>query len=299
MPPSDFLDLHFDAYERLSALVDMLGVLDLRADSWIADIGGHPGFLSQMLPGRRVVTADFPKSGTVPYVRASGTALPFRDGAFECVVSSDVLEHVPSDRRAKFLDELWRVSSRFVILGGPFGTPGTALAESCLRRIYGQTHAEANAWLEEHARYGLPDLTSTVRHFEELGGKWAVQPNGDIVRWFCLFAAQSLLDDLPGGTEIFRSFMPAHNRDFANRVVPDHGYRQLLVVGRDDEFPERLSGSDWRTDPAALLHEDPMVDARIQGLFQFFEALSQPLSQLARRGEESGTLAAAYVAQLE
>lgn len=52
----------------------------------------------------------------VMFVRADGTALPFRDGAFDVALSNAVVEHVGGAREAaKLLDESRRVSRRFAV----------------------------------------------------------------------------------------------------------------------------------------------------------------------------------------
>lgn len=55
----------------------------------------------------------------IPAVRASAFALPFKDETFECVISSQVIEHIP--REQVLFDEMWRVlrPGGMLIIGTP------------------------------------------------------------------------------------------------------------------------------------------------------------------------------------
>lgn len=55
----------------------------------------------------------------IPAVRASAFALPFKDQAFDCLVSSQVIEHIP--REQMLFDEMWRVlrPDGMLIIGTP------------------------------------------------------------------------------------------------------------------------------------------------------------------------------------
>lgn len=87
-------------------------------------------------------------------VRASAVALPFRDRAFEAVVSMDMVEHVPASMRGTALEELFRVSGGLLVIGFPFGSASSehdrrALAEE-------RRSGDAPLWREEHVSNGLP-----------------------------------------------------------------------------------------------------------------------------------------------
>ena len=58
----------------------------------------------------------------IPIARASAFALPFRDGSFDCVISSQVIEHIPYD------DALFTEMRRVLAPGGTLiiGTPDYA-----------------------------------------------------------------------------------------------------------------------------------------------------------------------------
>src|SRR5579883_3004169 len=55
----------------------------------------------------------------IPAVRASAFALPFKDETFDCLISSQVIEHIP--REQVLFDEMWRVlrPGGMVIIGTP------------------------------------------------------------------------------------------------------------------------------------------------------------------------------------
>ena len=55
----------------------------------------------------------------IPAVRGSAFALPFKDHTFDCVISSQVIEHIP--REPVLFDEMWRVlrPGGMLIIGTP------------------------------------------------------------------------------------------------------------------------------------------------------------------------------------
>ena len=91
-----------------------------------------------------------------PLVRASAFTLPFRDGAFPCVLCSEVIEHVPKE--SPVLSELDRVlapGGRLVV-----GTPDYARREwVTLEKIYGKV--APGGYADEHiAHYTRDELVS-------------------------------------------------------------------------------------------------------------------------------------------
>jgi SAM-dependent methyltransferase len=105
---------------------------------------------------------------------ASADALPFRDGAFDCVVFSEVLEHVPAAVEAKCIDELRRVMTA----GGTllFTTPhrGTfwwldpLMAKTHLRRLGSRLAGRRSVW-KGHKHYLVAEIHELLdRHFEVL-----------------------------------------------------------------------------------------------------------------------------------
>jgi len=89
----------------------------------VLEIGVGSGFVSKYLRERGVdlTTVDDDKNIRADY-RASITKLPFHDGQFDVVCAFEVLEHMQYRASLLALDELYRVTSKYVIISLPDAT---------------------------------------------------------------------------------------------------------------------------------------------------------------------------------
>ncbi|MGH7924870.1 MAG: glycosyltransferase [Candidatus Binatus sp.] len=90
----------------------------------------------------------------IPLVNASAVALPFKDASFDCVISSQVIEHTPYHE--SIFSEMRRVlrSGGTLILGTPdYGTIGWRTIEPIYRRLMPGQHGD-----EQTAHYTLARL---------------------------------------------------------------------------------------------------------------------------------------------
>jgi dolichol-phosphate mannosyltransferase len=98
----------------------------------------------------------------VPLLQGSVTALPFRDGTFDCVVCSQVIEHIPAD--PAIFDELTRVlrPDGLLILGTPdYATVGWRVIEP----LYG--FFAPGGYGDEHiTHYTLASLLELARRYD-------------------------------------------------------------------------------------------------------------------------------------
>lgn len=291
MSPLDPRDLNFDTCDRLTAIDDIVRRLDPAGAGILLDVGGHPGYLARLLKPRRVITLDGAPISRKPYVRGTGTALPFSSNSIDIVVASDTLEHVPPEARERFLAEIWRVTSRYALLAGPYDTAGVALAEARLRDLINDMRAAPDPWLEEHDRHGLPDLAATRTFMEQRGGRCAVIPSGDLVVWLGMFCLSALADLVPGAPEVWSEFVRAFNIHFRSAPPCHASYRHLLLVAKGQApLPELPAPSPPPN--------EANIEAQVDALGTLFRGLRDALVSLATQREAS-SVESAHLQQME
>ncbi|WIM39765.1 methyltransferase domain-containing protein [Paenibacillus sp. PK4536] len=94
------------------------------------------------------------------YILGDATDMKFEDDQYDVVVALDVFEHIPSEKRNQFIDELQRVSKEFFIITAPFDSPTVVQAEIAANSIYKGIFGKDFIWLQEHRDNGLPHLDS-------------------------------------------------------------------------------------------------------------------------------------------
>jgi len=226
--------LPFDMYQRYAQCAAVLARLPGRAPT-ILDVGGVLGGAG----GHLASTGDFFPAAPPPVstdVRASDHPdhravapgrLPFADASFDVVLCLDVLEHVAVDDRRALLDELARVTRRFVLLAAPFATPGVADADRLLFALIQARHGYAHQFLREHLSHGHPDLAGTIAYWESAGARVVVLPNGYLPYWEAMQLLNLTLAE-PAMGERYARGQATYNE--AVRDWREPAYRHLLVV---------------------------------------------------------------------
>jgi len=160
----DLLFLSFDLYGRYRIIAELIQAIRPKDKLRILDVGGniealHYSVLKKFLPNDHVIVVDKTKNSYKGYIKTDALNLPFGQGEFDFVVSSDVLEHIHRDNRERFLEEQLRVAKQGVILAAPFFSKETVEAERVVAAFYKSLSNKNHRWLSEHKKFVLPQVS--------------------------------------------------------------------------------------------------------------------------------------------
>jgi SAM-dependent methyltransferase len=147
----------------------------------------------------------------------------FTDHSFDLVVSTDVLEHIPSADRRQFIVQCARVARQGVFMAFPGGVHARSAEELMLRS---HRHSAFRSALLDHAEHGLPEPAEVVTTLEGLGLEPQLMPLTTINEWLSSF----VLDPFATAeVDLFRDYC-----SFLNGTVGDActgPYYRYLVIG--------------------------------------------------------------------
>ncbi len=224
----------FDRYARYAAIVRAVRASLGPGHHRVLDVGDTAGHLGTFDPELDVVGIDVQLEAQrlpgTPAALADGTRLPFPDAAFDAVVSSDVLEHVAPLRRPAFLSELRRVSRDLVVVAAPFDTPGVAGVEELVRRYALIALGAEQPQLEEHRRFGLPDLEAAIANLLQGGAEVMTVGAGNLSDWLTMMLLRFQLEARPALRPLSEGYDTLYNYAFADRNDQAPFYRHLVIA---------------------------------------------------------------------
>jgi len=127
---------------------------------------GITSYLKQQVIGVDIAFNDYPSLSYLKEHIYDGSTLEYQDNSYDYVISVDMLEHVPETKRKKIIEEMLRVTKKFMILAFPCSNK-SILYEKKLERIYIRSGQPLPKYLREHLQYGLPEEKKIVRIIEQ------------------------------------------------------------------------------------------------------------------------------------
>jgi SAM-dependent methyltransferase len=231
-------ELPFDQFQRYKGVEEVVRQLRKGKKQRILDVGGFPGLIADFLPEDEAYVVDIIPGRRPNYVRGDGTELPFKDGAFDVVIAVDTLEHVPIENRGKFVSELIRCGSKYVILMGPFFSENIQMAEKIIfefsLKTLGRDFANSHP-LREHLEHGLPDMSQFANEIDGQGCVFEVFPSGYLYHWIILNFVKHFLFTIPDSDDLHKMIDKYYNLYFYEEDKREPSYRHMLVITKNRE----------------------------------------------------------------
>ncbi|MFH1734338.1 MAG: class I SAM-dependent methyltransferase [bacterium] len=182
----------------------------------------------------RVICADIEfeqiSNAAQQRMKASATELPWKDGCFTRVVSSDMLEHIPLDDRQRAITEMVRVTGRTLFLACPCGDAARRV-DHLIADLYRMFRVPVPIWLQEHLDRGIPDIEFIRTAIQATGKSYREASGESVVTHFFV----SLLIALRSMNQVWKSLLsgrPGGARELAKMSsFPEFlPYRKLWVI---------------------------------------------------------------------
>ncbi len=235
-------DLSPDGSTKFYLLADILQQLYKNNQTIrILDVGGGSRYFQQQLKTAKLsyeltVIDIIPKTDDikVPYIHADVTDNDLADNSFDVVLGTDVLEHVPEDRKEKFVRECLRIAKDVCIIAGPFMTNGVDKAEVIVNDFNKSLFGSGQDWLEEHLELGKPRLEMFYDILKEVNIPYDEFGSQNLVTWL-LNTHTNLIDakiGLDGSKHLSANrYYNAHIVAMNEFQAPT--YRQFVIMYKD------------------------------------------------------------------
>jgi hypothetical protein len=158
--PTSIKSASFDyvsRYQLIAEIITRYYAFTSTKPSQILDVGGLGSFMGQII-ALPITILDSEIQGTNKTEQLGDGAHmdTIKDGAYDVVITSDTLEHIPPKERRNFIQEIIRVSNDLVIVCAPFDDERVVRQEAEVNELYKDLTGKDHRWLAEHKEYGLP-----------------------------------------------------------------------------------------------------------------------------------------------
>lgn len=249
------LDLPFDQYSRQQIVQQIVNhcirVKNERLK--ILDVGGYKGQTLEFFPNDEVVILDVFEIQEPHYVCGDGANMEFADSSFDLVCSFDVLEHIPKNKRTKFIEECNRVSKKGFFVAAPMDNDMgmVATTESYVDKIYSSIHHQHHPWLKEHSDNGLPKRKEIEATIGDNKLQFERFESNNLLSWFSmqgLIFMRTILDDKNSylGEDFAAKVRTESNRFYNTHsasiddLTPLSSYRNIYFISKQTKLVQKV-----------------------------------------------------------
>lgn len=229
----------FDLYGRYAMLRDIVNANRKEGQKFrVLDVGGRGNMMKDFLLEDDVFYLDpFIDSEDKNFIKGDGCAMPLENESFDWVVSADVFEHVPEEKRDDFLKENLRIAKRGVVLAAPFDSKEVKEAEANANENYKLLHSgEDHIWLKEHIANGLPSEKQIEAFVKVNKLEFSRFSNNHLLLWEMLLgtsfiALNNLDEDMKDDLQDFNYF---YNTEVSPYDFSDPAYRKIFFIKKEN-----------------------------------------------------------------
>lgn len=124
-------------------------------------------------------------------VKADARRLPFPANSFDLVFSLDTIEHIPAKDRKKVLEEMFRISKKYVILGFPCDDVARDI-DAEVNKFYDILGLKKPAWIDEHLTNVYPTSKDMYALLKKFKCSYKVMANGNLLFHKLVILVESL-----------------------------------------------------------------------------------------------------------
>lgn len=238
------MKITFDQYQRYKTIQILIKAIKnyYKLDKVkILEVGANEQLnLEKFLPDEDITYSDLevPESigSDVKFIKADATNLcNIDDGEFDIVVSSDVFEHIPKDKRNDFIKETYRVSKILNINCFPFYSRAVVNSEIRVNEFYKGIYGIDHRWLKEHIDNGLPNINDIEILLNRLNMKNFMFEHGDIFVWEEMTKALSFSESSHNTLEVMQRIVNVYIDYIYRHDIGNENYRKFLIIAKEDE----------------------------------------------------------------
>lgn len=228
-------ELSFDLYGRYAVMRDIINRNREKDQLFrVLDVGGRGNLMKKFLPQDDVFYLDpYVDTEDKNYIEGDGCKMPLENDSFDWVVSADVFEHIPEEKRDDFLSENIRVAKQGVILAAPFHSKEVEKAERIANENYkiisgGKDHV----WLKEHIENGLPSEKKLEEMVSSKGYSFQKIHNNRLFLWEILINAMLLISEnhSESNSKEIEEFNYYYNKEIFSFDNQNPSYRKIYFI---------------------------------------------------------------------
>jgi predicted SAM-dependent methyltransferase len=170
-------------------------------------------------------------------IRASGTHLPFKNQSANLVISTDMLEHIPHEKRSNVISEMFRIAKEDGVLyiTVPVGEDSEQ-ADFRVNNAYLREHKKPHVMLRDHVEHKLPKAEEIIRLVKDEAAirGWQVRHSENTPIWLWemnlrIFAVERWIP----GLRHFQRLILQWASPFLKKIRSDNNYRITVVASKN------------------------------------------------------------------